>query len=103
MQVADLSLLDYGADQAHLFMRTAVLAGIHGAGMANQFWLRPHRGVVVEVLHQSAGQHHYDSLASMLGHKYIGVPKFIAHDITAAVVQAMDYAAATWSDTLGRP
>jgi capsular polysaccharide biosynthesis protein len=49
LQVAELSELPFYPDQVSLLMRTGVLMGVHGAGLANQVFMRPRLGAVVEV------------------------------------------------------
>jgi hypothetical protein len=49
LQVAELSELPFYPDQISLLMRTGVLMGVHGAGLANQVFMRPRLGAVVEV------------------------------------------------------
>jgi hypothetical protein len=48
-QIAELSELPFYPDQISLLMRTGVLMGVHGAGLANQVFMRPRLGAVVEV------------------------------------------------------
>jgi capsular polysaccharide biosynthesis protein len=49
LQVAELSELPFYPDQISLLMRTGVLMGVHGAGLANQVFMKPRLGAVVEV------------------------------------------------------
>ncbi|KAF6258335.1 hypothetical protein COO60DRAFT_1133520 [Scenedesmus sp. NREL 46B-D3] len=50
LQVAELSELPFYPDQISLLMRTGVLMGVHGAGLANQVFMKPRLGAVVEAL-----------------------------------------------------
>lgn len=49
LQVAEMSELPFYPDQISLLMRTGVLMGVHGAGLANQVFMKPRLGAVVEV------------------------------------------------------
>jgi len=42
-----------------LLSRTAVLAGVHGAGLTNMLLMEPGRGAVVEVWHGMEDNYHY--------------------------------------------
>lgn len=73
LQVAELSELSFYPDQLALMMRTGVLAGVHGAGLANQVFMPPRSGAVVEVWYGMEGNTHYHNMARMLGHTYANV------------------------------
>jgi capsular polysaccharide biosynthesis protein len=50
----ELSELSFYPDAVGVMMRAGVLAGVHGAGLANQVFMRPRRGAVVEVSETAA-------------------------------------------------
>lgn len=81
-------------DQAVLLSRTAVLIGTHGAALTNQFWMRPHRGAVVEIFH--GGNYHYRNMAYELGHRHFAVHGYNG-DLTLALKQAMDHVATRYA------
>ena len=60
--------------QLSVLMHASVLCGVHGAGLANIAWLRPGRGALVEVQHNAGGNHHYQQMATWLGHDYRRAP-----------------------------
>lgn len=47
-----------------------MLMAVHGAGVFNEIWLRPSTSSVIEVLHNSGGNHHYHNIASFIGLPY---------------------------------
>lgn len=72
-QVAELSEMSFYPDQLHLMMRAGVLVGVHGAGLANQVYMHPRAGAVVEVWYGMDSNTHYHNMAHMLGHAYFNV------------------------------
>uniref|UniRef100_A0A383V844 Uncharacterized protein n=1 Tax=Tetradesmus obliquus TaxID=3088 RepID=A0A383V844_TETOB len=97
LQVAELSELPFYPDQISLLMRTGVLMGVHGAGLANQVFMKPRLGAVVELWHNMENNFHYHNLAHMLGHRYFNVRSEQELDVpavVAAAVAAMDAVAA---------
>ncbi|WIA10303.1 hypothetical protein OEZ85_010496 [Tetradesmus obliquus] len=96
-EVAELSELPFYPDQISLLMRTGVLMGVHGAGLANQVFMKPRLGAVVEVWHNMENNFHYHNLAYMLGHCYFNVrseQELDVQAVVAAAVAAMDAVAA---------
>ncbi|KAG2485951.1 hypothetical protein HYH03_015395 [Edaphochlamys debaryana] len=78
-------------DQLQILARTSVLMAVHGAGCFNEVWLRRSTSTMIEVLHNSAGNHHYANIAAMIGLPYIDMGS--AHDpdtLAARLTQAMD-------------
>jgi hypothetical protein len=51
-------------------MHASILVAVHGAGCANIVWLPPGRGALVELAHNAGGNHHYQQMATWLGHDY---------------------------------
>jgi hypothetical protein len=97
LQVAELSELSFWPDQLALLMRAGVLAGVHGAGLANQVFMAPRQGAVVEVWYRMEGNMHYHNMAHMLGHAYRTIKcedELDVPGVVAAVVAGMDQAAA---------
>ncbi len=47
--MAELSDYPFYPEQLLLLLRAGVLVGVHGAGLANQIWMEPGKGAVVEV------------------------------------------------------
>jgi capsular polysaccharide biosynthesis protein len=90
--------MDYAEDQSHMFMRTGVLAGVHGAALTNMIWMRPHYGAVVEV--RFGNNEHYSTMAQMLDLKYTGVPQNSPSDVANAITQAMTHVASKWTEDL---
>lgn len=98
LQVAELSELSFYPDQLSLMMRAAVLVGMHGAGLANQIYMQPRAGAVVELWHGMDSNTHYHNMAHMLGHAYFNVKseeggKLDVAAVVSKVVAAMDAAA----------
>ncbi|GFR47853.1 hypothetical protein Agub_g9636, partial [Astrephomene gubernaculifera] len=73
LRVVDLSSLPLYPDQLQVLGTASILAGAHGAGLANIMWLPPGRGGVLELQHNSAGNQHYHNMAALLGHQYVAV------------------------------
>lgn len=79
--------------------------GVHGAGLANQVFMPPGRGAVIEVWLRMDSNYHYHNLAHMLGHKYYNIQSEEALDVQQVVRQlqaAMD-AVAEAHAVAGRP
>lgn len=91
LQVAELSELPFYPDQVSLLMRTGVLLGVHGAGLANQVFMKPRMGAVIELWHNMENNYHYHNMAHMLGHSYYNVRSEEQLDI-AATVKRLDEA-----------
>lgn len=89
VQFIELSVEDLHPDQLFVLTRTAVLVAVHGAALANQIWMRPHRGAIVEF--GAGGNFHYYNMAFQLGHKHFSVATGDLDLISSAVVQAMDH------------
>eukprot|EP00775_Hariotina_reticulata_P010945 gene10945-11099_t len=105
LQVAELSELSFYPEQISLLMRTGILMGVHGAGLANQVLMPPGRGAVIEVWLRMDDNYHYHNLAHMLGHKYYNIQSEEALDVQQVVGQlqaAMD-AVAEAHAVAGRP
>lgn len=62
--------MSFYPDQLSLMMRAGVLVGVHGAGLANQVYMQPRAGAVVEVWYGMEANTHYHNMAHMLGHAY---------------------------------
>uniref|UniRef100_A0A7S0S5J2 Glycosyltransferase 61 catalytic domain-containing protein n=1 Tax=Chlamydomonas leiostraca TaxID=1034604 RepID=A0A7S0S5J2_9CHLO len=60
-------------DQLSALGQASVLVGLHGAALANTYWMEPGKGAVIEILHNVPGQYHYDNMARWLGHTYQAV------------------------------
>jgi len=73
VQVAELSEMSFYPDQLHLMMRAGVLVGVHGAGLANQVYMHPRAGAIVEVWYGMDSNTHYHNMAHMLGHAYFNI------------------------------
>ncbi|KAG2447351.1 hypothetical protein HYH02_007680 [Chlamydomonas schloesseri] len=73
LRVLELSDLAFYPDQLQVLGNAAVVAGGHGAGLANMMWMPPGKGGVLELHHNSGGNQHYHNLAYMLGHRYAAV------------------------------
>jgi hypothetical protein len=93
--MVDPSLMEMYPDQSHTFMGMGVLIAMHGAALTNQFWMRPHRGAVVEI--GMAGNYHYANMAANLGHKYIFLSSRDITGITQAAVAAMDHVSSRYA------
>lgn len=98
MQVAELSEMSFYPDQLSLMMRAGVLVGVHGAGLANQIYMQPRVGAVVELWYGMESNTHYHNMAHMLGHAYSNVKAEDEHldvgAVAAQVAAAMDAVAA---------
>jgi capsular polysaccharide biosynthesis protein len=98
VQVAELSEMSFYPDQLSLMLRARVLAGVHGAGLANQIYMRPRAGSVVELWYGMDSNTHYHNMAHMLGHTYFNVKceeeRLDVRAVAAKVTAAMDAAAA---------
>lgn len=98
VQVAELSELSFYPDQLSLMLQTGVLAGVHGAGLANQIYMRPRAGAVVEMWYGMDSNTHYHNMAHMLGHTYLNVKceeeQLDVGAVAAKVSAGMDAAAA---------
>ncbi|GBF97886.1 hypothetical protein Rsub_10241 [Raphidocelis subcapitata] len=97
-QALELSALPFYPDQVFALSRTAVLAGVHGAGLANALLMEPGRGAVVEAWHGMEDNYHYANLAAALGHAYFNVRSRegaapSAAELAAAAARAMSAAA----------
>lgn len=74
-------------------MRTGVLIGVHGAGLANQIYMQPRMGAVLELWHNMDSNYHYHNMAHMLGHKFCNVRSEQQLDVDGVLKQlqvAMD-------------
>mmetsp|Transcript_10615 Transcript_10615/g.22810 ORF Transcript_10615/g.22810 Transcript_10615/m.22810 type:complete len:703 (+) Transcript_10615:83-2191(+) len=72
-QVMELSDVAFYPDQLQRLTRMSILVAVHGAGLANQIWMKPGAGGVIEIPHNSGGNYHYANMASWLGHRYVSV------------------------------
>lgn len=97
VQVAELSEMSFYPDQLSLMMHTGVLVGVHGAGLANQVYMQPRTGAVVEVWYGMESNTHYHNMAHMLGHAYFNVKaeegQLEVAQVVAKVTAGMDEAA----------
>ncbi|PNW72430.1 hypothetical protein CHLRE_16g678997v5 [Chlamydomonas reinhardtii] len=73
LRLLELSDVPFYPDQLQVLGNAAIVAGGHGAGLANMMWLPPGKGGVLELHHNSGGNQHYHNLAHMLGHRYAAV------------------------------
>lgn len=98
LQVAELSEMSFYPEQLALMMRAGVLVGVHGAGLANQVYMQPRTGAVVELWYGMESNTHYHNMAHMLGHAYFNVKcaeeQLDVAAVAAQVTAAMDAAAA---------
>lgn len=104
-QVAELSELPFYPDQISLLMRTGVLMGVHGAGLANQVYMKPRSSAVIEVWFNMDNNFHYHNLAHMLGHKYYNVRSDEQLDVAAVaqrLVEAMNVVASVRAESMKR-
>lgn len=89
--------MSFYPDQLPLMMRAGVLVGVHGAGLANQVYMQPRAGAVVEVWYGMESNTHYHNMAHMLGHAYFNVKceegQLDVAAVAAKVTTAMDEAA----------
>ncbi len=56
LQVVELAFMPFSPNQLRTLMVTRVLAGVHGAGLANQLWMAPGRGAVLELWQGMSGE-----------------------------------------------
>jgi capsular polysaccharide biosynthesis protein len=98
VQVVELSEMSFYPDQLSLMMRAGVLVGVHGAGLANQVYMHPRAGAVVEVWYGMESNTHYHNMAHMLAHAYFNVKceeeQLDVAAVATKVTAAMDEAAA---------
>ncbi|KAG2437326.1 hypothetical protein HXX76_005983 [Chlamydomonas incerta] len=90
-------------EQLQQLSRTSVLMAVHGAGVFNEIWLRPSTSSVIEVLHNSGGNHHYHNIASFIGLPYHDMGS--AHDpntLAAKLTEVMDSTAVRMAEEHGR-
>lgn len=84
----ELSVEQLYPDQVVLLSRTAVLVGVHGAALTNMLWMRPHKGVVVEVM--QGPNYHYVNMAHMLGHTHLHVHSSTPDSLAKVITKAME-------------
>jgi len=89
LQTIELSDVPFYPEQLHKLTRMSILVAAHGAGLANQIWMSPGQGGVLEIAHNAGGNYHYANMAHWLGHRYTLVDSGGSSINVAGAVQAL--------------